>query len=212
MSLMRAFLKMAVIVIGGASITFSLFILIPVMHRFFGYDLESSAGLKQHPVIQAERIVAPKKQEEQRTQRIRPVSAARSEGERGEERMEMRFTPDLSVDGGVASGDGVALQKQELGAEVFEAGQTDENAVPVYQPPVSYPSRARELGIQGTLEVIFTVNHQGKVTSVEVVKTPSPLLSTEARRTIATWRFKPARNKGIPVNVRMKQTIDFTLE
>jgi len=56
--------------------------------------------------------------------------------------------------------------------------------------------------------VEFVVNHEGKTTNIQVVKTPSPIFTNEVKRAIASWRFKPARNKGIPVNVRYRQVIE----
>ncbi|MBN1306519.1 MAG: energy transducer TonB, partial [Chitinispirillaceae bacterium] len=75
-----------------------------------------------------------------------------------------------------------------------------------------YPDRARELEIEGTLEVIIIIDTQGKVASVEVVRSPHSSITAAARKIIETWRFKPARNKGVPVRMRVRQVIEFTLE
>jgi TonB family protein len=78
--------------------------------------------------------------------------------------------------------------------------------------PVSYPLEARERGIEGTLVVYFIIGHDGRVKSIDVQKSPSPIITREAKRTIATWRFKPGKKKGVPVNVRAKKEITFELQ
>jgi TonB family protein len=200
-------------VAAAAAITYALFILIPLLHALFGFDLEQAGSAKQRALIQVERIPPKKKEENKEVRHFRPVATSQPKtGGNAGSGFAMRFTPDLSVDAGASDGPGVALQNQELQAEVFEEGQTDEDAAPVYQPPIPYPERARELGVQGTLEAIYVVDHQGKVVSTDIVKTPGPVFTAEARKVMATWRFKPARNKGVPVNQRRKLIIDFTLE
>jgi len=114
------------------------------------------------------------------------------------------------VEGG--GGAGVAMQGQELEAMVFEEGQTDENVVPLFVPSIAYPQRAKEMGIQGTLEAVITIDRDGKVIKVDIVKSPHPSITEEARKMIVTWRFKPAKIKGIPVKVRRIQDIEFKLD
>jgi protein TonB len=121
----------------------------------------------------------------------------------------MRFAPDLGV---AAGGSGVAMETRDLEAMVFEEGETDEDLVPVRVTPVRYPDRARELGIEGTLEVEIIVGRDGKVETVDILSSPHPSISAAARTTISRWLFKPARNKGIPVRVRARQAIEFRLD
>jgi periplasmic protein TonB len=123
--------------------------------------------------------------------------------------MAMRFAPDLDVAGGA---EGVAMAPQELEAEIFEEGHTDEGLVALNVPPVEYPERARELGIQGTLVVELIVGRDGRVESVDIISSPHPSISAAARKAVAAWRFKPARNKGIAVRMRARKEIEFKLD
>ena len=127
-------------------------------------------------------------------------------------RTAMRFTPDLSAESGPDNGNGVALGAQDLGAEVFDEGQTNEAAVAVYAPAAPFPDRARELNIEGVVKAIFVVNYLGKVTVVDIVKSPDQLFSREVKKTLLQWRFKPAKNKGVPVNMRFSKEFEFKLE
>ena len=104
------------------------------------------------------------------------------------------------------------MQSHDLQVEVFEEGETDERPIPLETAPVAYPLEARERGVEGTLVVFFVIGHDGKVKSIDVKKSPSPIITREARETISTWRFKPGKKNGIPVNVRAKKEIVFELK
>ncbi len=192
--------------------SFLVFTLVSFLHGFFGDALQ-----KKQPAVrpQVVAVTVPKKHEEEPKplQRIRIVKAPSGRsGNTGGGQSGMRFVPDLGAESGPDNANGVALGSQDLGAEVFEEGQTDEAAVPVYTPSVPFPDQAREMNIEGTVKAIFVVNYLGKVTSVDVVKSPHQLFTREVRRVLSTWRFKPAKNKGVPVNVRFSKEIEFTLE
>ncbi|MBN1757565.1 MAG: energy transducer TonB [Chitinispirillaceae bacterium] len=184
----------------------ALFSLFPLLHRFFSERINMVAGLRRPPAVIMEYRKPEEKKETRREERIRDV--ANPDRARNVSPVEFKFTPDLSVEG---TG-GVAMEQDELAAVVFEEGETDEPAVPLYQPPILYPDRARDLEIEGTLEVIIIIDTQGKVGSTEVVRSPHVSITNAARKVIATWRFKPARNKGVPVRMRVRQVIEFALE
>ena len=143
---------------------------------------------------------------------VRQVKQSSNEGKMAGNQISMKLVPDLAVDAGSAGDDAAVVQSQDLQAEVFEEGETDERPVPVATTPVGYPLEARERGIEGTLVVFFIIGHDGKVKSIDVQKSPSPIITREAKRTISGWRFKPGKKKGIPVNVRAKKEITFKLQ
>jgi TonB family protein len=192
--------------------SFLLFVAVSLLHEKFGVHQKDAT--KQHAKHNVDVDVIKKEKQEPKTQqqRIRQVTTSSPGGKTGSDRMAMRFTPDLGLDAGEGNGAGVELAGQELAAEVFEEGQTDEAAVPDFTPPVPYPERAREQGISGTVEAVVVVNHLGRVASIDITHSPGPAFTAEVRRILATWRFKPAMNKGVPVSVRLKQAIDFQLE
>lgn len=195
----------------AAGITYLLFILIPVLHSLFGFDLGQRPNLKQRPVVVMEHIAAQRKQEKPKEQRIRAVNAPSGKGARGgSNQMAMRFTPDLSIDAG-PSGSGVAVQQQELAPEIYEEGETDQDVIPM-QTTLPYPERARELGIEGTLEMLLVIGVNGRVESVEVVKSPHPSISEAARSAVKQWRFKPAQKNGVPVRQRVRLPIELKLD
>lgn len=194
-------------------ITFSLFVAIPVAHNLFGFKLEAPKGFSRRAQIPIENLPPQKKEEKKAEAHLRRMqSESMNKALAGAQRsMAMKFSPDLSVEGN-AQGAAVDMKSQELQAEIFEEGQTDENAVPLSTPSIEYPERARELGIQGTLEVVFVIDINGSVQAIDIRKSPHPTISSEARAVIAKWKFKPAKNRGIPVKVRVRQEIEFKLD
>lgn len=191
-------------------VTFVLFVFISILHTMFGIEKSIQKGTVQKHQIIAEIIKKnepPKKVQSQ--QRIRQVQSSQPGSRTGQSQVSAKFQPDLSV---AAGGEGVELQNEELSAEVFEDGKTDESAQEEYIPPVEFPDRARDLGASGIVKVRFTITYEGKTADIEIVSTPHVLLATEVRKALLNARFKPAKNKGVPVNVRMSKDFEFTLE
>ncbi|MFP4013245.1 MAG: energy transducer TonB [Chitinispirillaceae bacterium] len=188
-------------------VNFLLFIILPITHNIFSSINVENKELKKQPKIVAEMVKPEKKKEkEQPKRRIRKVQNASARS--ASSSSNMKFTPDLGVEGG----QGVGIANQTMETTVFEEGNTDEDAVPMFTPSPKYPQRAKDLGIEGMVEVIIVVGTNGKVSSIEIVRSPHASFNTEVRKVISTWKFKPARNQGVPVQVRKKQVLDYRLD
>jgi len=193
-------------VLLAVAVNFALFIIIPLLHGLFGmFYAPRAAALSPRQVVTE--IIQPKKEERKELRsRIRQVET--SSRRVVSEAMVMRFSPDLEV----AGQGGVQMAAQELEAEIFEEGQTDEDLVPLHIPPIAFPERARELNVEGVLLIEIVVGRDGRVESIDILKSPHPSISAAARKAVQEWRFKPARNKGIPVRVRARKEIEFRLD
>lgn len=175
----------------------------------FGHKNDDKGKAMQQTLMEIVR--KPPEERKKALPQVRQVKQSANEGKTLGNQVAMKLLPDLDVDAG-AGGDGAVVQQQDVRLEVFEEGETDEKPIPVETPPVDYPLEARERGIEGTLLVYFVIGHNGRVKSIDVQKSPSPIITREAKRTISTWRFKPGKKKGIPVNVRAKKEIVFELQ
>lgn len=196
-----------VIIFAATIINLLLFSIFPVLHNLFTEKIYTKEKTKNMPKVILEYKKSEKKREEIKQRQLKNVSFS-SQKRAIKSELELKFTPDLSIEG---NGE-ITMGEKELSAEIFEEGETDEPAIPLYQPPVPYPERARELEIEGTLEAVILIDTDGKVSSIDIIKSPHSSISNEAKKVISTWRFKPAKNKGIPVKVRVKQVIEFSLE
>lgn len=196
-------LVLVVVVVGINAILFSLF---PLLHHLFGQAVYQTMAPLQRLTTVVEFHKPEKKETAPRMRNVRRV--ANRQRASSSSSLQFKFSPDLAVEGTGT----VAMEQTELAPAFFEEGQTDVPAVPLYKPAIAYPNRARELEVEGTLEVIIIIDTKGKVSSIDVVRSPHSSITIAARAIIATWRFKPAQNKGIPVRVRVRQVIDFSLD
>jgi len=77
---------------------------------------------------------------------------------------------------------------------------------------MKYPSQARRMGIEGRVYVEFVVDKDGSVTNVRAVKGIGAGCDEEAERVMsAVPKFKPGKQRGRPVRVKMVLPIYFKL-
>lgn len=90
----------------------------------------------------------------------------------------------------------------------------NEEAMPVFRIPPIYPQRAAKRGIEGWVEVEFTITAAGLVKNAHVVAASSAgIFDNAALRAISRWKFKPkVVNKVAVERYRVRQRITFQLE
>lgn len=196
----------------ACAISFLFFVGISMLHAMIDLGHKNDTTSQAAQKVLMEMVRKPPEEHKKAMPQVRQVKQSSNEGKTLGNQIAMRLVPDLAVDAGTGGGDAAVVQSHDLQVEVFEEGETDERPIPLETTPVTYPLEARERGVEGTLVVFFVIGHDGKVKSIDVQKSPSPIITREAKRTIATWRFKPGKKKGIPVNVRAKKEIVFELK
>ena len=78
---------------------------------------------------------------------------------------------------------------------------------------INYPVPAAQNGIQGRVSCVFTVNVDGSVSNVEVVRNIDPLLDKEAIRVLSTLpKFIPGEQRGKKVAVQYSIPVRFQLK
>jgi len=190
------------------TINVTLFLILPAARQFFDRLNEPKAAAVTQRKLLAE-YIKPKTVEQKAERKSRIRSTGGPSNQPLQNPMKFKFTPDLAVAG---AGDGVAMQQEQLSAEVFEEGDVDENARPLSVQPPAYPDRAREMAIEGTVIVTFVVNEDGKVGTIEDIKAPHPSFQTAFRQSVQSWKFKPAVKKGVPVKQRLRWPVDYVLD
>jgi TonB family protein len=76
---------------------------------------------------------------------------------------------------------------------------------------LKYPAAAREQGIEGRMEVQFTVDTDGEARNIVVSKPLHPLCDSAAVDAIRAVRFRPGTYEGEPIPVRMSLPIRFEI-
>jgi periplasmic protein TonB len=79
------------------------------------------------------------------------------------------------------------------------------------QRRVVYPELAKRAGVEGTVYVYAFVDAQGRVVRTEVVNDPGAGLGDAAAKAVAEAEFKPGRQRGQPVGVRVSIPVHFRL-
>ena len=93
----------------------------------------------------------------------------------------------------------------------FEGGVTAFNAHIMKE--IRYPLQARQVGVEGRVDVQFVVDKDGSISHVEAMRGIGAGCDKEAVRVVKSlpW-FKPAMQNGKPVRVRMVVPIVFQLK
>jgi len=80
-------------------------------------------------------------------------------------------------------------------------------------PPPRYPPRARRAGLEGSVDCVLTVEADGRVSSVRVLRSSGhPLLDDAARRALGRWVFRPGLRAGVPDRFEVEHRVTFRLK
>lgn len=79
------------------------------------------------------------------------------------------------------------------------------------QQKIKYPEIAKKAGVEGRVFVQFVVDEQGNVVDPQVTRGIGAGCDEEAVRAVMTAKFKPGKQRGKPVRVKMSLPITFKL-
>ena len=116
----------------------------------------------------------------------------------------------------------VAPKRPELGGEVFVRSarkfvrlsfqQPDGGPVLRFGAVKGYPIDAARNGVEGWIEVEFSVLINGSVGDVSIVdEEPRGVFGRHARQSVSRWKFTPRYVDGQPVETRIRQIIRYEL-
>jgi protein TonB len=103
---------------------------------------------------------------------------------------------------------GGAMTGLQLGAG------SDRDVMPLVRINPDYPPRALNRGIEGWVQVQFTITEQGTVTDAIVVdSSPKNIFDEAALKAISRWRYNPKVEGGVSqARIGMQTILRFTLE
>jgi len=79
------------------------------------------------------------------------------------------------------------------------------------QQKIEYPQMAKMAGVEGRVTVQFVVDEDGSVTDAIVLKGIGAGCDEEALRAVLSSKFKPGKQRGKPVKVKMSLPVTFKL-
>ncbi len=78
---------------------------------------------------------------------------------------------------------------------------------------IKYPAEAKSKGVQGRVIMRFSVNKDGSIGNITVLKGVNPLLDAESQRVIGLLpKWQPGKQGGKPVNVWYAIPVTFALK
>ncbi len=98
----------------------------------------------------------------------------------------------------------------EVEEEILEFWIVEQKPKLIQRVNPVYPEMARRAGLQGQVIVLFIVTREGRVAEPQVLKGPE-IFRTAALEAVRQFRFKPARQNGRAIAVRMTIPIRFRL-
>ncbi len=90
---------------------------------------------------------------------------------------------------------------------------SDADVIPLNEVLPVYPDSARRRGIEGYVQLAFTITAEGRVENVRVLESsPTRVFDREARRAALRWRFAPRTENGQLVAREAVKKLEFRLE
>ena len=109
---------------------------------------------------------------------------------------------------GIMNTTGPALPKQPTQTLKVSQGVSQGLLVKSVQPV--YPQTARQLRIQGSVELLANIGKDGSITAVKLLSGPS-VLSRAAIDAVKQWQYKPYYLDDQPVEIQTQITVNFKL-
>lgn len=122
-------------------------------------------------------------------------------------------TDDVNPDVGTISVKAPSVQTNAQVAGPGALSYTDGEYLPIVRVAPVYPNRALSRGLEGYVDLMFTVTTAGTVKDVSVTYSTSSLFERAATQAVLKFKYKPRVVDGVPVEVPGVETrITFQLE
>ncbi len=102
-----------------------------------------------------------------------------------------------------------AVRPQEKPRTVVSEGV--QQAMLVHRVEPDYPVLAKQIHLEGTVQLHAVIGRDGAVRSLEVLR-GHPILAQAAREAVSQWRYRPTLLNGEPVEVETYVTVIFQLQ
>ena len=126
---------------------------------------------------------------------------------------QMNFSQNLNPDEGI----GVIVPDVDVGLELASAdlssGGSDRDVVPLVRVEPQYPMSAKQRGVEGWVELRFTITKAGTVANIVVTASnPGTVFNKAAVNAVSKWKYNPKVKNGTAVDrPGVRQRIKFEL-
>lgn len=89
----------------------------------------------------------------------------------------------------------------------FSSGLSDRDPLPLVRIEPQYPQQARQRGLEGWVQVKFTISTAGSVKDAVVVKSSNSLFERNALQAVSKWKYQPQLKSGKPAETPGQQVV-----
>jgi TonB family protein len=111
--------------------------------------------------------------------------------------------------GGRIGGVGVAGDGDGGLDDILSVAELDQRPRPILQAAPQYPLELRKNKVEGTVQVVFYVDKDGRVLNPQVERSSHPAFERPALEAVRQWRFEAGTRSGHRVNFKMRVPISF---
>ncbi|MEK6336798.1 MAG: TonB family protein [Acidobacteriota bacterium] len=104
------------------------------------------------------------------------------------------------------------LRESQRRAEELQQSKVDRKVRLIHRVEPEYPQDAREKGIEGTVQLGMTIDHQGLPQNIVVKRSVYPSIDQAAIEAARKMRFEPGIKNGEPASMVITVEFDFRLE
>jgi TonB family protein len=112
--------------------------------------------------------------------------------------------------GGRIGGTGTAHDLADDLGDIATLADLDQRPRPIFQSAPSYPVELRKRNLEGSVQVVFLVDRDGKVIGPKVEKSTNPSFDRPAIEAVRQWKFEPGTRNGEKVAFKMRVPITFS--
>lgn len=129
--------------------------------------------------------------------------------------LDLSASLDTTTGAPTADGPEPPANEEEPSDEIFVVVEEQPELVggmAALQQEIDYPTFAAKAGIEGRVFVEFVVDEEGHAQNPTVTRGVHKLLNKEALRVVKEMTFRPGKQRGTPVKVRMTLPVNFELK
>lgn len=188
----------------AATITFLLFVM---MHKLIAQDAK---GFVEPPeLVFVDPVLTVEEQQTNEKPKMKPIEPPKKMPEQIRPKIDM--APDdihPSIAYNVPSPN-TSYAKTE---QVFSL--VDGESRPIFRMAPKYPTKAAQDGLEGWVELEFTIDASGAVKDIRVTNSePKRVFDREARKALQKWKYKPLVAEGQPIEQPNRMVVlEFKLE